>query len=70
VIVKNTSFKERYTVELRTEFYNIFNHPDFIQPDNLIEDGPGAFGQSFGEVQQNDSTTGARQVQVGLKFLF
>jgi hypothetical protein len=40
------------------------------QPDNVIEDGPGVFGQSFNQVAQNDSTTGARQLQVGLKLHF
>jgi hypothetical protein len=69
VIAKNTKITERFTVEFRSEYYNLFNHPNFQQPDNFINDG-SFFGQSSAEVGRNDSTTGARQLQFGMKLHF
>lgn len=69
VIAKNTKITERFTLEFRSEFYNVFNHPNFQQPDNFITDG-ALFGQSSAEVGRNDGTTGARQLQFGMKLHF
>jgi hypothetical protein len=41
----------------------------FSQPGNIISD-TGTFGQSTSEVRQPDLTTGARQIQFGIKFSF
>ena len=69
VLQKNTHISERMNVEFRLEFYNLFNRVQFNQPGNLTSD-PGTFGQSTGEVTRPDGTSGARQVQFGLKFQF
>jgi carboxypeptidase family protein/TonB-dependent receptor-like protein len=69
VIAKNTKITERFMLEFRSEFYNVFNHPNFLQPDNFITDG-ALFGQSSAEVGRNDLTTGARQLQFGMKLHF
>jgi hypothetical protein len=69
VIAKNTKITERFTLEFRSEYYNVFNHPNFQQPDNFITDG-ALFGQSSLEVGRNDGTTGARQLQFGMKLHF
>lgn len=69
VIAKNTKITERFTLEFRSEFYNVFNHPNFQQPDNFITDG-ALFGQSSAEVGRDDGTTGARQLQFGMKLHF
>ena len=37
------SLTERVRMQLRVEFYNLFNRPQFAQPGNLIQD-PGTFG--------------------------
>jgi len=55
---------ERYRVELRAEFFNAFNHPNFAQPDNFIDDGPGSTGVI------TSLSTPMRQVQFGLKLAF
>jgi hypothetical protein len=68
VLAKNAHITERFSLEFRSEYYNIFNHPNFQQPDNLITDG--TFGESSAEVKRNDSTTGARQLQFGMKLHF
>jgi Carboxypeptidase regulatory-like domain len=69
VIAKNTKITERFIVEFRSEYYNLFNHPNFQQPDGSITDG-ALFGQSSLEVGRNDGTTGARQLQFGMKLHF
>jgi hypothetical protein len=69
VLAKTTRITERFVLEFRSEYYNVFNHPNFSQPDNFINDGT-FFGQSSGEVGRNDGTTGARQLQFGLKLHF
>jgi Carboxypeptidase regulatory-like domain len=69
VLAKNTKITERFIVEFRSEYYNVFNHPNFQQPDGSITDG-ALFGQSSAEVGRNDGTTGARQLQFGMKLHF
>jgi hypothetical protein len=60
-IVKNTAFTERFTTQLRAEFFNLFDRDNFDQPDNFV--GSPTFGQV---VSAGDS----RRIQFGLKFLF
>ena len=69
VVTKSTKLTERFSLEFRSEYYNIFNHPNFTQPDNFITDG-AIFGESSGEVGRNDGTTGARQLQFAMKLHF
>jgi len=60
-LVKDTGFGERVRLQLRAEFFNLFNHPNFNQPDNF-------FGSpSFGRVT---SARDPRHVQFGAKLLF
>lgn len=69
VLQKTTRIFERMSVQFRAEVYNLFNRVQFNQPGNLTSD-PGTFGQSTDEVTRPDGTSGARQVQFGLKFQF
>lgn len=69
VVTKRISVSERTRLDLRFEFYNLFNRVQFNQPDNMIADGPG-FGQSTSELIRPDFTTGARQIQLALKLTF
>jgi hypothetical protein len=77
-VAKNLKFTERYRLQLRVEFYNIFNKTlfnDVFQtiPDRLPTDAAfssisnlaaiSQFGQFF-------ATRDPRQVQLGLKFSF
>jgi hypothetical protein len=75
VLAKNTPITERVKCELRFEFYNLFNHPNFGQPDNLLShwnpgNQTGTFGFSTSQVGRSDGTTGARQVQIAAKLTF
>ena len=69
VLQKTTRLSERMSLEFRTEVYNLFNRVQFNQPDNLTSDTQ-TFGQSSGEVVRPDGTSGARQIQFGLRFRF
>jgi hypothetical protein len=77
-VTKNLRFTERYRLQLRAEFYNIFNHTIFNDvfqtiPDRLPTDAAftsitnlaaiSQFGQFF-------STRDPRQIQLGIKFNF
>ncbi len=68
-LIKNQALTEGVKLQIRFEFYNLFNHPDLGIPDNGIAD-VGTFGTSYYQVGNNDGTTGARQIQFGLKLLF
>jgi carboxypeptidase family protein len=68
VVTKNIKFTERLGLEFRSEFYNIFNHPNFQQPDQFINDV--TFGESNLEVGRPDGTTGSRQMQFAMKIHF
>jgi len=69
VLQKITRISDPMSIEFRAEFYNLFNRVQFNQPGNVTSD-PGTFGQSTGQVTRPDGTSGARQVQFGLKFHF
>ncbi len=68
VLAKNTKLTERMSLEFRSEFYNILNHPNFQQPDQFINDA--TFGESTAQVGRPDGTTGARQMQFAMKLKF
>ncbi len=60
-LVKNTALWEAATIQFRTEFFNLFNHPNFGLPDNFVG------SPSFGRLYSADSP---RRIQFGLKLLF
>jgi hypothetical protein len=67
-LAKTTTITERVHLQLRFEFYNIFNRTQFTKPDNVV--GDPNFGYSTSQVGPNDGSTGARQVQIGAKLNF
>jgi hypothetical protein len=61
-IFKRTTITERTAVEFRTEFFNLFNHPQFGPPAT-------AFGASnFGQVTSQENNP--RLIQFALKLTF
>jgi hypothetical protein len=70
-VFKRTTFGERYGVEFRTEFFNIFNHPYFSPPGTGFAGDPTANG--FGQITSTVAAGVAspeRLIQFALKFVF
>lgn len=61
-VQKITPVGEGKHLEFRAEFFNIFNHAQFLNPDGNISDG-----SDFGRVKH---TRDPRQIQFALKFAF
>ena len=61
-ISKTTNLTERYKIEFRTEFFNIFNNVNFALPVNDLQDG------SVGHIE--NTVGGPRVIQFGLRFVF
>jgi len=60
-LVKNTAITERVNLQFRTEFFNLFNHPNFNLPDSFLG------SPTFGIIS---SAKDPRHIQFGLKLLF
>jgi hypothetical protein len=81
-VIKDTRIRESLRVQFRAEFFNIFNHPQFGQPNvSLFTAGPagactatgaGCANRSptAGQITTLATNTAARQIQFGLKILF
>ena len=65
-LYKNKTSTERTTVQLRLEFYNLFNHTQFTAANGGIDNGFGD-GASFGEVL---SAAPPRLIQLAAKLYF
>jgi hypothetical protein len=63
-LFKNTHITERFMMQFRAEFFNIFNHANFQAPVDNNTLGQGASGQI------DSTTTTSRQIQLGLKLSF
>ncbi|MBZ5696248.1 MAG: carboxypeptidase regulatory-like domain-containing protein [Acidobacteriia bacterium] len=61
-IEKHTAIGERWSTEFRAEFYNLWNHTQFANPDGNFSD------TTFGQIQKTREDP--RVIQFALKFLF
>jgi carboxypeptidase family protein len=61
---KNTTITEGKTLQLRGEFYNLFNHTNFANPSGDVA------SSRFGQVRGIRSFTNSRLIQLGAKFVF
>ncbi|MCU1309349.1 MAG: hypothetical protein JWO20_474 [Candidatus Angelobacter sp.] len=78
-IVKNWQ-AERLAIQLRAEFFNILNHPNFANPNAaalgfIDPSDPGTFGcacatPDVGGANPVIGTGGQRNIQLGVKFIF
>jgi hypothetical protein len=62
-IVKNTRFGESMNVQFRSEFFNLWNHPGFVNPVSDIT------SPNFGQILQT-RLNNERQIQMVLRFEF
>ena len=61
-VFKNFNIQEKWKVQFRAEFFNLFNHPNFLPPVNDIS------SPTFGRI--TETSTDAREIQFGLKVSF
>ena len=65
---KVTKVGESRNLEFRAEFFNVFNHPAFAEPDTTL--GTPGFGEIFNTLGRTLGAGTSRQIQFGLKFSF
>jgi hypothetical protein len=63
ITYKDFPFAERLNLQLRAEFFNIFNHPNFGLPNNNVQGGT-----AFGTI--TSTATAPREIQFALKLTF
>jgi hypothetical protein len=62
---KDFILKERFTLQFRSEFFDVFNHVNFGLPDTSVID------PNFGQITSTaNSANGSREIQFALKLLF
>ncbi|MGA2811628.1 MAG: TonB-dependent receptor [Candidatus Acidiferrum sp.] len=59
--LRNFSLTERLKMSFEAQAFNLFNRPNFMQPDNVLEDS------TFGKI---GSAMAPRQIQLALRFSF
>jgi hypothetical protein len=74
-LTKNTALADRVSLQLRAEFFNIFNHPNFALPNFFVSPGTanqGLITQTPDQAQTNPGLGGGgpRVIQLGVKLLF
>lgn len=70
-IFKRLVFGERFGLEFRTEFFNLFNHPQFGIPGTGFNGtATGSGNNGFGAITSTNSATNPRLIQFALKFRF
>jgi hypothetical protein len=70
---KKFQLSERFGLEFRSEFFNLFNHPNFNLPN--VGSGGGSSGAGFSNVAGGAAITqtlpdAQREIQFGLKLQF
>lgn len=73
-LMKNTKLRENLTLELRAEAFNVFNHPNFSNPNTNLYTGPTTRNPTAGRITSTISAQGglpsARQLQFAAKVIF
>jgi hypothetical protein len=67
-LFKGFPVSEKYRLEFRSEFFNLFNRPNFGVPAKRIFNSQAVRQGSVGFI--SDTLTSARQIQFGLRLEF
>jgi carboxypeptidase family protein len=70
-LFKKIRISERFNLQLRAEAFNIFNHPNFAYPNQVVFSGDSSnysYSSSAGTITA--SATSTRQLQLALKLIF
>jgi hypothetical protein len=67
-LLKDMKIRERFKLEYRAEFFNIFNHPNFDQPNTTF--GTSNFGKIFNTFGRTLGLGTSRQIQMALRLTF
>ncbi|PYU54062.1 MAG: hypothetical protein DMG56_27760 [Acidobacteria bacterium] len=66
---KSTAITERVKVEFSADFFNIFNHANFLDP-SFDTTNPATFGVINTQLIPADRISGARWIQLGFRIDF
>jgi hypothetical protein len=75
-IGRKFQFTERFNLQFRADAFNVFNHPNFINPDGQIEGGPldlqsqSMLNKGLGGLNPLFQEGGPRSLQLSLKLTF
>jgi hypothetical protein len=70
-ILKTTTIKENHSVQIRAEFFNAFNHPQFTNPNygiGAVYSLPNVSSSAFGQI--TSTSVNPRVIQFALKYSF
>ena len=67
-VIKNTRFRDNLSMQLRAEFFDLFNHANFGPPGNVV--GTPAFGLITSTRFPTGETGSSRQIQLAIKLIF
>jgi hypothetical protein len=67
-VTKNTKITERFTLQFRSEMFDVFNHPNFGNP--VLTTTSGSFGRILSTRFPTGDFGSSRQIQFALKLLF
>jgi hypothetical protein len=75
-IARNFPIAERLKLQFRADAFNLFNHPNFLNPGAFVQNGPSALSstsmlnQGLGGLNPLFQEGGPRSLQLSLKLLF
>jgi hypothetical protein len=69
-LLKDTKLSERFRLQFRAEFFNIFNHENFGLPSVNVFSASGTINANAGLITSSNANSTPRQIQFGLKLIF